>query len=314
VEHIIDSDLVHHGWDRSLDPALHVASGDVVHYALRMTGHGQVAEGNSYEDVRLDSATSYNLCGPVFMVDARPGDTLRVDVVALETGDWGWAAFLPERGLLPDDFPDPWLGTFDLRTRGHVEVAPEVGIPTAPFLGTMGTHPDAPATAPPQPPHKGGGNIDARYITEGSTLWLPIWCEGALFSCGDPHAAQGDGEVCLTAIECDMRASLQLTVERRSIPGPCFRTPGRLSRIDESAGHFGTMGIHNDLREGARLAVRAAIDWLESEYGLSRDHAYVLCSAAGDLKILELVDAGVWNVGFTIPLSILRRRRQSQGE
>jgi acetamidase/formamidase len=172
----------------------------------------------------------------------------------------------------------------------------------------MGTHPDTPATATVFPPHKGGGNVDTRHITAGSTLWLPIWCEGALFSCGDPHAAQGDGEVCVTAIECPMRASLRITVEQRTIPGPCFRTAGALLAADESAGHFGTMGIAADLMEGARIAVRGAIDWLESEQGLTRREAYVLCSLAGDLKILELVDAGVWNVGFTLPLAIFPRR------
>jgi len=131
-----------------------------------------------------------------------------------------------------------------------------------------------------------------------------VFCDGALFSCGDPHAAQGDGEVCVTAIECAMRATLALTLEHRSIPGPCFRTPGPLASADERLGHFGTMGIAPDLMEGARISVRAAIDWLVAEHALTRREAYVLCSLAGDLKILEIVDAGMWNVGFTLPLSI----------
>jgi acetamidase/formamidase len=135
-----------------------------------------------------------------------------------------------------------------------------------------------------------------------------VWCDGALFSCGDPHAAQGDGEVCVTAIECDMRASLRFSVEPRTIAGPCFRTAAALLAVDEGAGHFGTMGISPDLMEGARSAVRAAIDWLEAEHALSRREAYVLCSLAGDLKILEIVDAGVWNVGFTLPLAIFPHR------
>ena len=142
----------------------------------------------------------------------------------------------------------------------------------------------------------------------GSTLWLPVWCEGALFSCGDPHAAQGDGEVCVTAVECPMKASLRLTVEQRTISAPAFRTAGPLATADESQGHIGTMGLHPDLMDGARLAVRAAIDLLEADHGLSRREAYLLCSVAGDLKILEIVDAGVWNVGFTLPLSLLAGR------
>ncbi len=135
-----------------------------------------------------------------------------------------------------------------------------------------------------------------------------MWCDGALFSCGDPHAAQGDGEVCVAALECAMKATLRLTVEPRTISAPAFRTPGPLATADESQGHIGTMGLHADLMEGARLAVRAAIDRLEADHGLSRREAYLLCSAAGDLKILEIVDAGVWNVGFTLPLSLLTGR------
>ena len=302
MEHVIDASRVHHEWNNALPPVLRVASGDVVTYDLRMAGHGQVEEGAT--EASFDFATLYHLSGPVHVDGARPGDTLRIDILSLEPGEWGWAAVLPGEGLLPDDFPEPWVGTFDLRRRGTLEAAPGIHIPISPFLGTMGTHPDTPVSASVFPPHRGGGNIDTRHLTAGSTLWLPIWCEGALFSCGDPHAAQGDGEVCVTAVECAMRATLALTVEPRSIPGPCFRTAGALATADERAGHFGTMGIAADLMDGARTAVRAAIDWLEAEHRLTRREAYVLCSLAGDLRILEIVDAGMWNVGFTLPLSI----------
>jgi acetamidase/formamidase len=305
VYHAIDPNRIHHRWDNRLEPALRVASGDVVHYDLMMAGYGQVPEdARSFEDTHFDPATLYNLAGPVHVKGAQPGDTLRVDVLALEPGDWGWCAILPGLGTLPDDFPDPYLKLFDLRERRRAEVAPGVRVPIAPFLGTMGTHPDDPVTAEAFPPHKGGGNIDTRHLTVGSTLWLPVWCEGALFSCGDPHAAQGDGEVCVAAIECDMRATLRLELERRTIPAPYFRTARALTASAEGAGHHGAMGIHPDLMEGTRLAVRAMVDWLAAEHGLDRRDAYVLCSLAGDLKILEVVDAGVWNVGMTMPLSL----------
>ena len=305
AEHRIDPGRVHHRWDRSLEPILQVGSGDVVHYDLRMAGHDQITEGAVYDDTAFDWDTLYHLSGPVWVEGARPGTTLRVDVLALTPGDWGWMAILEDNGLLPDDFPEPWAGTFDLRDGETVEVAPGVRIPIAPFLGTMGTHPDDPAVAGAFPPHKGAGNIDTRHLTVGSTLWLPVWCEGGLFSCGDPHAAQGDGEVCVAAMECAMKASLRLSVEDRIVPVPLFRTAGPLATADESQGHIGTMGIHSDLMEGARIAVRAAIDRLETDHGLSRREAYLLCSLAGDLKILEIVDSGVWNVGLTLPVSIL---------
>ena len=147
--------------------------------------------------------------------------------------------------------------------------------------------------------------MDNRHLTEGSTLWLPVLCEGALFSCGDPHAAQGDGEVCVSAIECAMQATLRFHLRRRSIPAPAFRSPpGPLALSAASAGYYATMGIAPDLMDGAKAAVRAMIAWLVEERGLSREDAYVLCSVAGDLKILEVVDAGVWNVSMAMPLAV----------
>jgi acetamidase/formamidase len=224
-----------------------------------------------------------------------------VEILKLEPGPWGWTTLIPELGLLPDDFPDPYLKIFDLRRRATATVAPGVEVPIGPFLGTMGVHTDEPGEFIPFPPHKGGGNLDNRHLVTGSTLWLPVWCEGALFSCGDAHAAQGDGEVCVTGIECAMGATLRFNLQKRSLTTPSFRTPRAV--VDPGPYH-GTMGIHPELMEGARLAVRAMIDWLAAEHGLSREDAYVLCSLAGDLRIHEIVDAGVWNVGMTMPLGV----------
>ena len=98
-------------------------------------------------------------------------------------------------------------------------------VPFRKFLGTMGVALDEPGPVSPFPPHRGGGNMDNRHLVEGSTLWLPIWCDGALFSCGDAHAGQGDGEVCVSAIECDTRASLRLTLRKRTLSAPSFRVP-----------------------------------------------------------------------------------------
>ncbi len=304
MEHQIDPDRIHHSWDNTLEPTLRVASDDIVSYDLVMAGHGQVHEGATFAETRFDFDTLYNLLGPVYVEGARPGDTLRIEVLDLSPGRWGWCVILPELGTLPDAFADPYLRTFDLRGATEAELVPGVRIPCAPFLGTMGTHPDEPATAPAFPPHKGGGNIDTRHLTVGSTLWLPVWCEGALFSCGDPHAMQGDGEVCVAALECDMRARLRFTVEPRTISAPYFRTAGALTPRADASGHQGAMGIAPDLMQGTRKAVAAMIEWIVSEHGLAREDAYMLCSLAGDLKILEVVDAGMWNVGLTLPISV----------
>ena len=301
AEHTVDTTQIHHDWDNTREPAAVVQSGDVVHFDLPMTGEGQVSETSRSGEVAWDFGAIYNLGGPVYVEGAKPGATLEVGILALEPGPWGWTTVIPELGLLADDFPEPYLKIFDLRNRGTATVAPGVEVPIGPFLGTMGVHTDEPGQHSPFPPHKGAGNVDNRHLIAGSTVWIPIWCEGALFSCGDAHAAQGDGEVCVTGIECPMRASLRFRVVERTLSTPRFRTP---RAVVADGPYQGTMGIHADLMEGARIAVRSMIDWLEEERGLSREDAYILCSLAGDLRILEIVDAGVWNVGMTLPLGV----------
>jgi acetamidase/formamidase len=297
----LDASHIHHNWDNSREPALVIASGDIIHLQLPITGDGQVNESSTIEDVQWDFDTIYNLAGPIFVDGAQPGDTLEVEIIELHPGAWGWTTMIPELGLLPDDFPEPYLKIFDLRDRNKATVSPGVEVPLAPFLGTMGVHTDEPGQFSPFPPHKGGGNIDNRHLIVGSTLWLPIWCDGALFSCGDAHAAQGDGEVCVSAIECAMTATLRLTCTNRHSPTPAFATP---RSVFDPGPYYGTMGIDPELMQGARKAVRSMIDWLAEQHQLSRQDAYILCSLAGNLHIHEIVDAGVWNVGMTMPLSV----------
>jgi len=302
-EHAIDATRVHHRWDSSLEPVLTIASGDTVAYELAMAGRGQVELGSSYEETAFDWDTLYNLCGPVAVYGAEPGDSLEVEVVSLEPGPWGWTAVLPGLGLLPEDFPEPYLRTFEFGGATRIDVAPGIRVPVAPFLGTMGNHPGGEVHHPPFPPHRGGGNIDNRHLREGSSLWLPVWCRGALFSCGDPHAAQGDGEVCVSAVECDMHATLRFRLHKRSISAPTYVVP-EAAAPQAQGGYVGTMGIAPDLMDGAKAAVRAMIDRLVEQHALTREDAYVLCSLAGDLRVHEIVDAGVWNVGMTMPLSV----------
>lgn len=140
---------------------------------------------------------------------------------------------MPGLGLLADDFPEPFLKTYDLRNGATAAVARGVEVRLDRFLGTMGVPTEEPGQHSPFPPHRGGGNVDCRHLVVGSTLWLPVWREGALFSCGDAHGAQGDGEVCVSAIECAMEATLGFRIHKRSLPGPAFdvppqwETPGR---------------------------------------------------------------------------------------
>jgi acetamidase/formamidase len=301
-EHVLDGSLIHHDWDNSHEPVLTVASGDVVQFDLKMAGARQVHETSTVEDVVWDFDTIYNLAGPIRVDGAAPGDSLRVEILSLTPGPWGWTAVIPELGLLPDDFPNALLKIWNLREGATTALAENVRVPIVPFIGTMGVALDDPGSLSPFPPHKGGGNMDNRHLVAGSTLWLPIWCEGALFSCGDAHAAQGDGEVCVSAIECDMEARLRLTLERRTSTVPAFSVPASAQRGPRD--YYGTMGIDTDLYEGARKAVKSMIAWLVEEHGLTPEDAYFLASVAGDLHIHEVVDVGVWNVGMTMPLSV----------
>jgi acetamidase/formamidase len=302
TDHVIDASLIHHQWDSELEPILAVNSGDTVHYDLKVAGDGQVWPGAEYSDTRFDFDTIYNLSGPVWVNGAEPGDTLQVDILELRHHDWGWSAFLPGFGLLPDDFPHGYVRTFTLKDH-LADFAPGISIPLAPFCGTLGTHPGEPAQLSPFPPHRGCGNIDNRHLTAGSTLWVPVHLPGGLFSCGDPHAAQGDGEVSVTALEAPLSGSMRLTLHKKSISTPRFSVPAASNAI-RPGGYRATMGLSPDLMEGSRIAVRAMIEWLTDACGLTADDAYLLCSITGDLRIIEVVDAGVWNVAMTMPTAI----------
>lgn len=297
---MIDPSAIHHQWDLDLEPVLAVNSGDLVQYDIRVAGEGQVWPGATYEQTRFDFDTIYNLAGPLWVNGAEPGDTLQVDILELTHGDWGWAAFLPGMGLLAEDFGYGYVRTFELKD-GLAQFAPGIDIPLAPFCGTIGTHPGEPRRNVPFPPHQGGGNIDNRHLVAGATVWLPVHVPGAMFSVGDPHAAQGDGEVSVTALEAPLAGALRFSLHKRSIDAPRFRVPAG-SAATRLGAYQATMGISPDLMAGSKTAVRSMIGWLGEEYGLPPEDAYLLCSLAGDLKIHEVVDAGVWNVGFAMPV------------
>jgi acetamidase/formamidase len=304
TEHVMEATATHHQWDASLQPALQINSGDIVHFDLKMAGHQQIQRDMPFAQTTLDFTTLYHLQGPIHVAGAHVGDTLAVEVLDLQPGDWGWCGTLPGLGLLPEFGDSPCLRYFDLTDGSTTEFRPGIHVPIRPFLGVMGTLPDDVATASPFPPHRGGGNIDNRHLIQGSTVLLPVFRDGGLFSCGDPHAAQGDGEVCVNALECDMTASLRFSLLDTTVTSPCFTVPGPDPAHGDDAGYYGTMGISSDLMEGARIAVRSMIELLDREHDLAPLDAYMLCSLAGQLRIFEIVDADVWNVGMTLARSL----------
>jgi acetamidase/formamidase len=305
--HYFPDDQVHFKWDVANEPVLTVESGDTVVVHTRDVSDNQITPDSTAAAVaELDWDRVYPLAGPIAVEGAQPGHTLAIEIVDLHTQGWGWTAILPGFGLLPEDFPEAYLKIFDLTGCDSTYLRGDIAIPIAPFLGTMGVCPAGAKEQAVMPPGNFGGNLDTRQLVRGTTLYLPVQVEGALFSCGDAHAAQGDGEVCVTGIESPMYAALRFTLhEDRSIPAPQYRTaPGPLTPHVDTGGFYGTTGIGPDLYVAAQEAVRAMIDHLEETYDLSREDAYVLSSLTVDLKISEIVDAGQYVVSALVPLAI----------
>jgi acetamidase/formamidase len=175
-------------------------------------------------------------------------------------------------------------------------------VPLKPFTGTIGVAPGEPGLHSVVPPRRVGGNMDVRDIALGTELFLPVEAPGALFSVGDTHAAQGDGEVCGTAIESPMRVALKFDlIKHAPLPFPRFRTPGPVTRHLDAKGYEVATGIGPDLMDAARAAVRSMIELLGREHGIPAIDAYLLCSVCGDLRISEIVDIPNWTVSFYFP-------------
>ena len=238
----------------------------------------------------------------MFVEGARPGDALQVDILAIEPGSYGWTGLIPGFGLLADQFPDPWLHVWELQPHAAPFVD-GIHVPLDPFCGILGVAPGEAGVHSVIPPRRVGGNMDTRQLRAGTTLYLPVEVEGALFGVGDTHAAQGDGEVCGTAIEAPMTVSLRLSVRRDlSIETPEFDVTGPLERAGASAaGYHATTGIGPDLLAATRQSVERMIVHLQRQYRLSAEEAYVLCSVAVDLRISEVVDAPNWVVSAFLP-------------
>ena len=229
---------------------------------------------------------------------------MQIDILEVKPGSFGWTSFRPGAGLLPDDFDAPYLRTWDLSDGAFAHLGDRIRVPLEPFCGVMGVALAAAGAHSTMPPRRTGGNMDIRQLTAGSTLYLPVEVDGGLFSVGDAHAAQGDGEVCITAIEMSATVSLRFTVRRHlQLAEPQFRAAG--SRWRGSSGPAYVTTAHGpDLLLNAQNAVRYMLDHVQREYGLSREDAYCLASVAVDLKISEVVDAPNWIVSAFLPLEL----------
>ena len=325
--HRLGREAIHTHWDNALPPRLTVEPGDTVVFETLEPSQGAVARDIASGKWQVptadpdliafvvssaspeprpeseDEERGHALTGPVAVVGAEPGDTLVVDVVEVVPAAWGWTACGPGGGALLQDEMKEWvLHVWDLRDGEAAVFAPGIRVPLAPFCGVMGVAPAEPGHHPTVPPGRGGGNLDVRQLTAGASLYLPVLVPGGLFSVGDAHAAQGDGEVAGTGIETDATVTLRFRLlKRQTMSSPRFTT---LSVSPAAGPWFAATGNAPDLYEAARDAVRGILGYLEEHHGLARSQTCILASACVDLRISQVVNGGVFTVSAFLPLDI----------
>jgi len=306
--HTIHKSQSHFGWDNSITPRLMIASGDTVEFKTADSSGGQLTLGSTVADIaKLDFAKVNPVSGPIYLHDAEPGDAVKVTILGYTPSGWGWTANIPGFGLLADQFKEPALHLWRYEKSLGEPAAFSGGgrVPLRPFCGTIGLAPGEAGHHSVVPPRRVGGNMDIRDMAEGTELWLPVEVAGGLFSVGDTHAAQGDGEICGTAIESQMDIALKFELEKKAgLAFPRYFVPTRKPDPRGRAGWDATTGIGPDLMTGTRDAVRGMIDLLCRRHNLSAVEAYMLCSVAGDLKISEVVDQPNWVVSFYFPRAV----------
>ena len=300
---------VHTGFfDAAIPPVLTIDSEDTVILSTMMLMDGQLRCGMTLEElIRLRKAYvdrnmgSHTLTGPIFVKGAAPGDTLEVRIEKLVPIGSGVNYHYPaemNKGGLPEDFPQGQFKSFQLDVRKmETTFAPGIVIPLKPFMGVMGVAPKPGEKMPASAPDYFGGNIDCKELVAGTKLYLPVSAPGALFSTGDAHAAQGDGEVNITAVETAMEEAVFQFLVRKDM---------KLERpMAETDTHWITFGFHEDLNEAVKIALRDAIRFISTTKMLSPDDAYALSSLAVDLRVTQIVD-GNKGIHAMIPKSIFK--------
>lgn len=347
-------EIGHNRWHPDIPPVVRCEPGDEVVFETLDALDGQCTPDTSSAEVAgMDLAVVHPLTGPVHVAGAQPGDTLEVEILEVVPDRYGFTVQIPGFGFLRDEFPDPYVVHWELSGGWAVsDQLPGVRVPAAPFLGTIGLSP-GPETLrrtaereqaalaaggmvlPPSthgavpvdpaiaatglrtvPPREQGGNVDIKQLTAGTRLFLPVDAPGGLFSAGDAHFAQGDGEVCGTAIEIRATVRIRFTIHSgRSIGEPqfsrtdywvapefaaprrCYATTGR------SVDRDGTTVRPEDATLAARNALLAMIEHLTTR-GFSRQQAYAICSVAVDLRVSQLVDVPHFLVTAFLPEEI----------
>jgi acetamidase/formamidase len=286
--------MVHWGYlSAAIPPVARISSGEAVTITT-VSGPPDVVAGSPYpasaalleihEEEKKRKIPGHICTGPIAVTGARAGDVLQIDIESVELdSDWAYTGVRPLAGALPDDFEERHMTYIEIdHFRNAARLPWDMEVPLRPFFGVLCVAPPAAwGELSTVPPRRNGGNLDNRELVEGTTLFLPVFVEEALFSVGDGHGAQGDGEICTAAVEINMRGTFRLTVRRDvELTWPIAETPT----------HVITMAFDPDLDDCVVIATRQMIDLLVAHSGLSRVQAYTLLSYVGDLRITQVVN------------------------
>jgi acetamidase/formamidase len=309
AEHFLSADPTHSRWNRALPPRLTIDSGDTVRCECHDASGAQVRPGMTAEEfVQIDRNRIHALTGPVAIHNAQPGDVLQIDILEIAHKGWGWSSVIAGLGFLKKRFAIPFLFHWQLEYEITRSLAPAT-VTLRPFFGVMGVAPADEGEFRTRPPGPFGGNMDVRELCDGATLYLPVFAPGALFSTGDAHAAQGDGEVCINGIECPVDAKLRFHLHKnQSISAPLIESAPPLPRhaLDEA---WIVVESATDAVAAARAATNRMIDLLIARWGFLDVHAYLLCSVALHLRLSQVVNEPMFTVSASIAKRILPSRK-----
>jgi acetamidase/formamidase len=307
--HTLSASPTHSRWNRKLEPRLEIASGDIVHLECVDASGSQVHPGMTVEDFQaIDRGRIHALTGPISIKDSAPGDTLEIEVLEVSHKGWGWSSVIPGLGFLNERFADPFLFHWTLEGQVTRSLSPAV-VPLRPFCGVMGVAAAEDGEFRTRPPGPFGGNMDVRELCAGAKLYLPVFNSGALFSAGDAHAAQGDGEVCINGIECPADVTLCFHLHKHQpLSGPLIEST-ETKLPDAVSDSWIVVESSPDPAAAARAATSRMIDLLADRWGFSPVHAYLLCSVAMKLRLSQVVNDPMFTVSAAMPKQVLPQRK-----
>jgi acetamidase/formamidase len=309
ARHSLSAEPTHSRWNRNLPPRIKIVSGDSVQLECTDSSGSQVQPRMKLgEFLKIDRGRIHALTGPIYVENAEPGDVLQIDVLEVTHKGWGWSSVINGLGFLKERFSHPYLFHWELNGDVSKSLEPAI-IPLRPFCGVMGVATAEDGEFRTRPPGIFGGNMDVRELCSGATLYLPVLNPGALFSAGDAHAAQGDGEVCINGIECPAHAELRFTLHKQKfLSGPLIESaPSKNASGKDEA--WIVVESATDAIAAASAATSRMIDLLAARWGFTDVRAYLLCSVAMNLRLSQVVNEPMYTVSATIAKSVLPARK-----